>query len=350
MNPPIPVWVVTGALGAGKTTAIARLMASKPPAENWIVILNEFTESGIDALTVAGAAQGAFDVRLVPGGCLCCAGEMDFARQLRELTRVTRPDRLIIEPSGIGHPAAITEELLQHQQYGSLTVESIVCLIEPQSIAELLVADESVNRAQVEVADVLVLSKSDRASADERSAFERLAESLYPPKRWSGVMSEGLLPAEALQAAGSRVLVRAPARTPAHEHGHAHDHEAAPAVPRPVQIGPFSGERHERHAVGRTALAWTLDREAVFARTRLLAALAAEGSEAPLMGVERFKGVFRTGPETWLLVQRTLEGCSAQESSWRRDSRAEALFAEHAPIDAERLERALEHALARPLQ
>ncbi len=350
MNPPIPVWVVTGALGAGKTTAIARLMARKPPTENWIVILNEFTESGIDALTVAGAAQGAFDVRLVPGGCLCCAGEMDFARQLRELTRVTRPDRLIIEPSGIGHPAAITEELLQHQQYGSLCVESIVCLVEPQRIDELLVPNDSVSRAQAEVADVLVLSKAERATAEQRDAFDALAASLYPPKRWSGMMSEGLLPTEALTATHSRESRATAARTGAHEHEHEHEHAERRPAALPVQIGPYAGERTERQAVGRVALSWTIDREAVFARPRLLAALAAEGAAAPLAGVERFKGVFRTGPETWLLVQRTLEGCSAQESSWRRDSRAEALFAEQAPVHALRLEQALEHALARPVQ
>ncbi len=71
--PPIPTHVITGSLGVGKTTAIARLFAAKPESERWVVILNEFTESGIDVLTVAGQARGEFDVRLVPDGCLCCA-------------------------------------------------------------------------------------------------------------------------------------------------------------------------------------------------------------------------------------------------------------------------------------
>jgi len=64
--------VITGSFGSGKTTAIRRLMAQKPEGELWVVILNEFTDAGIDALQVAQSARGKYDVRLVAGGCLCC--------------------------------------------------------------------------------------------------------------------------------------------------------------------------------------------------------------------------------------------------------------------------------------
>ena len=111
MSGPVPVWVVTGPLGCGKTTILAHLMADKPPDKRWVVLLNEFTDAGIDALTVAAAAQGAYDVRLVPGGCLCCAGEADFRRTLQELLAPegNPPARILVEPSGIGHPAGIVE-------------------------------------------------------------------------------------------------------------------------------------------------------------------------------------------------------------------------------------------------
>ena len=64
MRPPIPAWVVTGPLGCGKTTLIAGLLAAKPAQERWAVLLNEFSDAGIDALTVAAAARGPYDVRL----------------------------------------------------------------------------------------------------------------------------------------------------------------------------------------------------------------------------------------------------------------------------------------------
>ena len=60
--------VITGSFGSGKTTAIRRLMSTKPESELWVVILNEFTDAGIDALQVAESARGSYDVRLVAGG------------------------------------------------------------------------------------------------------------------------------------------------------------------------------------------------------------------------------------------------------------------------------------------
>jgi G3E family GTPase len=79
--------VITGSFGSGKTTAIRWLMAHKPTEELWIVILNEFTDAGIDALSVAQSARGNYDVRLVAGGCLCCVGELEFGKQLRDILR-----------------------------------------------------------------------------------------------------------------------------------------------------------------------------------------------------------------------------------------------------------------------
>ncbi len=88
--------IITGSFGAGKTTAIRRLMADKPENELWMVILNEFTDAGLDALSVAEAARGQYDVRLVAGGCLCCVGELEFGKQLRDIMRNFKPALLLI--------------------------------------------------------------------------------------------------------------------------------------------------------------------------------------------------------------------------------------------------------------
>jgi len=84
-------------------------MAHKPEEELWVVILNEFTDAGIDALKVAESSRGNYDVRLVAGGCLCCVGELEFGKQLRDLLRNFKPARLLIEPSGAGHAAEYLE-------------------------------------------------------------------------------------------------------------------------------------------------------------------------------------------------------------------------------------------------
>jgi G3E family GTPase len=342
--PAIPTHVITGSLGVGKTTAISRLFASKPEAERWVVILNEFTDTGIDVLTVAGSARGEFDVRLVPGGCLCCASELDFTRTLRELVRGVRPARLFVEPSGIGHPAAIVEELLAHESRGAVALESIVCLVDPARLSEMA-PGAGVARDQAEVADVLVLSKADLATDAQRAAFRAWAAEFYPPKRWVGECAAGELPPEALAPALPRApFAVLPARPAAHEHEHgahardrhvhAAEQEASASVlargDESVALPTLAGGRRVVRHVGRTAAGWTFERRAGFSRP----ALARELAASPLLrDVERLKGVFRTGPEHWALVQVANGELSFAESSWRRDSRCEVLLREGAVTD-----------------
>lgn len=355
---PFPVHVLTGPLGVGKTTAIAHLLATKAEDERWAVILNEFTETGIDALTLAAAARGAYDVRLVPGGCLCCASELDFTRTLVQLVREQRPVRLLVEPSGIGHPAAIAEELLQHEARGHLQLAGIVCLLDGLRAAQLWaewqatqtaeqdglpLPERSVERDQFEVSDVVVLSKADLATPEQRAAFAALAAAAYPAKRWVGEMVDGVLPEEALAPRRSheRSPVFLPARPALHaagQHEHAgRDEVAAFAWP---ELEGGEGVRRITRRLGRVGVSWVFPAAAQFARLPLLRFLDSQpvgkqvcageadvgGAAAPGWVVERAKGVVRTGPYAWWSLQAFAGGVGARESQWRLDSRLEVMF------------------------
>ncbi|MFO0334391.1 MAG: CobW family GTP-binding protein [Pseudomonadota bacterium] len=314
---------------------MARAFAGKPEHERWVVILNEFTDTGIDVLTVAGQARGEFDVRLVPGGCLCCASELDFTRTLRELVRGPRPARLFVEPSGIGHPAAIVEELLTHQSHGSVRLESIVCLVDPGRLHA--VREPGVARDQAEVADALVLAKADLATDATRAEFAALAGDFYPPKRWVGECAHGDLPPPALAPPGPRApFAVLPPRPTDHapEHATAVGEGSAAAsaeAPGPALALPGIGaERRIARHVGREAGAWVFERRVGFSRPALVRTLERDARLAP---VERLKGVFRTGSEHWALVQVADGRVSVAESSWRRDSRVEVLLRPGARAD-----------------
>src|SRR5882757_1796133 len=200
MSASIPVNIITGALGAGKTTAIAQLLASKPVREAWVVILNEFTDTGIDALTLASSARGAYDVRMIPGGCLCCTGEEDFRRQLSGLLAApahAQPARILIEPSGVAHPGAIVDELRGFERSGAVRLMSTIALIESHAAQYLLSLTELV-REQVDAADVVVLSKAELANDITRERFITWANELFPVKRYVGLSERGTLPELAL--------------------------------------------------------------------------------------------------------------------------------------------------------
>lgn len=338
----IPVWVITGPLGSGKTTIIARWLAGKPVEENWVVLLNEYTDAGIDALTVASAARGAYDVRLIPGGCLCCTGEADFRRNLRDLVEHIRPAAILVEPSGIGHPGGIVEELLAHEASGALELRGVIGLLD---VAHLDSEDDTVTAVR-EIADVLLLAKADQVSAEARARFAVKTANLFPPKAWVGEVHHGQLPEEARRHVRSFTRDSSAKETAAREHrsaeSHAHHGEAE-------TFAAFAaGERREFHLLGRHGACWIVPRAAAFSETRLLTLLSSDLSlvDPQLVQPERFKAVLRIDEETWLLVQRVEGRVSMQPTAWRRDNRIEVQLPPGAPWDAAAWERLWQRCLA----
>ena len=323
MNP-VPVNVVTGALGVGKTSAIAKLLANKPVQEYWVVILNEFTDAGIDAITIAASARGAYDVRVVSGGCLCCTGELDFRRTLKELFAERRPDRLLIEPSGIGHPGAMLEELRRQERGGAVTLMSTIGLVDPKRLHYFNA--EGVERDQIEVADVLLLAKPDIASDLEREQFHRSAQACFPPKRLIGELDTLLQPEALAPPPPTFSFLPVRAATPS-GHLHAQQHTET----RSVSFGALSATAHTFALLDRQACGWTLPREAVFNRVKLFESL--QLGSPMLSKAERLKAVLRTGIEHWTLFNVTAGGVTMTPCGWRQDSRVEVQLHPHQEAD-----------------
>ena len=100
----IPTHVMAGPLGAGKASLIKHLLAQRPANERWAVLINEFGQIGLDAALLTQDDDG-IALGEVAGGCLCCVNGAPFQVGLGRLLRKAKPDRLFIEPSGLGHPA-----------------------------------------------------------------------------------------------------------------------------------------------------------------------------------------------------------------------------------------------------
>jgi G3E family GTPase len=308
------VHVITGAFGAGKTTAISWLMRNKPAAELWFVILNEFTDAGIDALQVAQAAQGRFDVRLVTGGCLCCVGELEFGKQLRDILRNFKPVRLLIEPSGAGHAADIVDILSTYERQGALSLDSIICLVDPIDAQQMLNGRATNEWSQIQSADVLLLSKPDLADRAQRDAFDAIAAAQFPVKRYIGTCNNGVLPDEALQR-----YQRAAVFSLLGERGQVGSGVA------PFGIGGLEGSEARSQQLGSWAVQWQLPSELTFARTVLEPQIRWQ-LEAYRGFLRRMKGVFRTGPGPSWLAQSTAHGLSGEDTGYRRDSRLELVL------------------------
>jgi len=307
--------LITGSFGAGKTTTIRRLMAHKPAQELWVVILNEFTEAGLDALAVSQAAEGRYDVRLVAGGCLCCVGELEFGKQIRDILRHLRPERLLIEPSGAAHASQIVDELALYETQGALRLDSVICLVDPLDAVRLDARREGNEWSQIQAADVLLLSKPDLADAAARSAFASIVAAQYPAKPCIGSCSHGTLPEEALQA-----YTRAPTFSLVEQQT-----AATPSVQEPFSIAAASGRECRVAALGDTAVSWILPQNLVFSRS-VVAPRLEWLLEAQRGSLRRVKGVLRTGPGPSWSFQSHGRGLASEDSGYRRDSRLEILF------------------------
>ena len=130
----IPTHVIAGPLGAGKTSLIKHLLAQRPANERWAVLINEFGQIGLDAALLTldddGIALGE-----VAGGCLCCVNGAPFQVGLGRLLRKGKPDRLFIEPSGLGHPAQLLKQLREAPWQNVLAVQPCVLVLDAQALA-----------------------------------------------------------------------------------------------------------------------------------------------------------------------------------------------------------------------
>lgn len=183
----IPTHLIAGPLGAGKTSLIRDLLRQKPADERWAVLINEFGQIGLDAALLSTGTDG-ITLAEIPGGCLCCVNGVPFQVGLGRLLRQARPDRLLIEPSGLGHPAELLRQLSQAPWRTVLAVQPTVLVLDADALSRGLPLPDSQQQTLAD-AGLLLMNKSE--SLDEAA---RIALSGRLPRRPLFWTSHGRLP------------------------------------------------------------------------------------------------------------------------------------------------------------
>lgn len=173
----VPTNVITGALGVGKTTLIQHLLKIKPKAERWAILVNEFGEVGIDAALIDSTEQQGIFIREVPGGCMCCASSLPMQIALNQLLAKAKPDRLLIEPTGLGHPKEVLDILCAEHYRPVLDMRATLTLVDARKVEQPRWRAHQTFREQCKVADHIIVTKADLYATDEMQALEHyLAE------------------------------------------------------------------------------------------------------------------------------------------------------------------------------
>lgn len=308
---PTPVHVVAGFLGTGKTTAVRRLVAAREGQERCAIVVNDFGDARIDATLLDGVAK----VTDIPGGCVCCTAPQDLARTVAALLAEVRPDRLFIEPSGLGRPQDVVDMLTRGGLRAEVELGPTLVLVDPS----MLVGEPpALLDEQIAAADVLVANRCDLASVEAMAGFRARARALWPPAAAVFETTMGDLPPS--------VLDWPP--------GHGPRAAEAELAPPPVPVDPHADHPHDHgnhhHAPstqGYAALSrvfppdWTFSWDAL---RRLL-------QETP--GIARFKGLFRADVG-WIRLDVAGGRMHFAPTPYRRDSRVDVIAKDRAVLEA----------------
>ena len=306
----IPATIVTGFLGAGKTTLIRHLLQN-PAGRRIALIVNEFGDVGFDGQVLADCgseACGADDIIELANGCICCTVAEDFLPAMETiLGREVPPDHIVIETSGLALPQPLVKAFAWPSVKARVTVDGVVTVVDAAAVAEGRVASDEAKLAeqrardlslehddpveelfedQLRCADLIVISKADLVDASGLDRVERaIAEDRRPEARTVRV-ENGVLRAD--------ILLGQFAAAEADGHNRKSHHE-------------LEGEEHEHDdfetfvlhvsAPGRAALeARVRAAMAIDGVLRIKGLVAADGRAAPL-------AVQAVGPrvETWFV-------------------------------------------------
>ena len=235
---PIPITVVSGFLGAGKTSLVNRLVRARAGAERIGVVVNEAGEIGLDG-ELLGDAGG--DVVEIADGCVCCTSQGELLDAITRLQRAAGPlDRIIVETSGLADPGPVLETLTSITHV--LQLDTMVAVVDALHAIDQLDRTESPEALQqVQLATHIVVSKIDIASDDAVDALRERLTALNPDAQIIVAPRESVGPDLLLDRfAMAASDENADGHDHAHDHVHEHEHLA-------VEI--FSHELGELDAV-----------------------------------------------------------------------------------------------------
>ena len=227
--------IISGFLGAGKTTFIKKMLEEAFKGEQIVLIENEFGEVGIDG---GFLKDSGIEITEMNSGCICCSLVGDFATNLNEVITKYHPDRILIEPSGVGKLSDVMKSVIDIEKEQDVKLNALVTVVNAIKASKQMKAFGEFFNNQIEHATTIILSRSQNASPEQLEGCVKQMQELNPKAAiittaWDAIDGKQILNVmEGQDSLEMKVLAEHHAHEHHHEHGedctcgcHDHDHE-----------------------------------------------------------------------------------------------------------------------------
>ena len=220
--------IVSGFLGAGKTTLIKKLLKEALQNTQVVLIENEFGEIGIDG---GFLKEAGIEIKEMNSGCICCSLVGDFAASLKEVLSTYSPERVLIEPSGVGKLSDVMKAVQGAMQNEKVVLNSAVVVVDAGKCKMYMKNFGEFFINQIEYAGTIILSRTGKMSEEKVSACvamlrEHNAKAAIITTPWEELEGKDILETiEGAKDLEAELMKEVMARKDDHEHHHHHDHD-----------------------------------------------------------------------------------------------------------------------------
>ena len=222
--------IISGFLGAGKTTFIKKMIEEAFVGEKLVLIENEFGEVGIDG---GFLKDSGIEITEMNSGCICCSLVGDFGKNLNEVITKFHPDRILIEPSGVGKLSDVMKSVIDVEKEQDVKLNALVTVVNAKKASKQMKAFGEFFNNQIGFATTIVLSRTQSTTPEQLALCVKQMQELNGKAAinttpWDAIKGEQILKVmEGQDSLEMKLLAEAhhKAEEEEHEHHHDHDHE-----------------------------------------------------------------------------------------------------------------------------
>ena len=294
--------IISGFLGAGKTTLISKLLKEALPDEQVVLIENEFGEIGIDG---GFLKDSGVEIREMNSGCICCSLVGDFGTSLKEVVDKYHPDRIIIEPSGVGKLSDVIKAVKDLHIENEIRLNSASTVADASKVKMYMKNFGEFFNNQIEHAGTIILSRTQNVSEDKlKKAIEMIrslnADAHIITTPWDSLDGKQILAAmENVTNLELEMLAEQAEKThEEHEHEH-HHHDGECCCGHHHDDDEEHEHHHHDHDADEVFTSWGVETAKKFSKADIEHALTELDSGNYGM-ILRSKGIVDGGADGWL--------------------------------------------------